>query len=300
MKKTIIYILSVTFLFSCVSEEKYNNVISDLDDVNIELDETKTALNKLEEENVELSKRIDDILYNKPLLIKEIREMYKLKDYKAAMIKISEMNKRHSGSLENTRANLFKENIIDHETFTKAKDQRDLFYLETYVANFPKALHGKEAKRIITEIKRENEKSEYQKALNSKYPSTLKAFIENYPNRSDISKLKEMLITKEVEEIMSQSSTGSLPSFDKDYYSSSSSSSFSDVTVENSTSYLLILRYSGASTKKVEIPAGRTQTVTVKSGRYKISATANGLHYAGTESLNGDYSSKYYITTSRF
>ncbi|GAW88673.1 hypothetical protein FPC840_390011 [Flavobacterium psychrophilum] len=36
------------------------------------------------------------------------------------------------------------------------------------------------------------------------------------------------------------------------------------------------------------------------SGEYRIAASACGSNYAGTESLQGSYSTKYYITTTRF
>jgi len=72
------------------------------------------------------------------------------------------------------------------------------------------------------------------------------------------------------------------------------------VTIENDTGYRLTVRYSGPSVKEIVIPRGSSETTSLSSGSYKIAASANGLHYAGRESLSGSYSSKYYISTSQY
>ncbi|WP_369688140.1 DUF6759 domain-containing protein [Flavobacterium psychrophilum] len=91
--------------------------------------------------------------------------------------------------------------------------------------------------------------------------------------------------------------TGQLPAFDRN---SSSDSSSSFIEIENGTQCNLVVRYSGADTKMIEIPAGSIRSISMLSGEYRIAASACGSNYAGTESLQGSYSTKYYITTTRF
>lgn len=286
--------LLLLFLFSCVSQDEYDKINRELSSVSSELEEEK-------KKNQDLENKIEDILYNKPQLIKEVKELYKLKDYKAALSKITELNDRHPNSIETSEANIIKDKINDHINWDSVKNLNSLNDVESYLSAYPEGLHLKEATILHEKLLKEKEEEEYQLALSSSGSYNLQMFINNYPNRADIQKLKELLITREVDEILGDSKTGSLPSFDRNYNSLyNSSSDFSQVTIKNSTGYLLTLRYSGESIKKISIPAGRSSTVTLFSGNYKISASANGLHYGGREYLNGDYTSEYYIKTSRY
>jgi len=88
-----------------------------------------------------------------------------------------------------------------------------------------------------------------------------------------------------------------LPSFAQ---TNSGYSSTSSVTIKNDTGYELTVRYSGPSVTMISIPRGGSKTTSLSSGSYKIAASAGGLHYGGRESLSGNYSSSYYISTTRY
>ena len=70
--------------------------------------------------------------------------------------------------------------------------------------------------------------------------------------------------------------------------------------ITNNTGCSLTVRYSGADVKMIEIPNGGTRRVNLSSGTYKVAASACGENYAGTESLQGSYSSSFYIETRRY
>lgn len=63
-------------------------------------------------------------------------------------------------------------------------------------------------------------------------------------------------------------------------------SSNSSVQISNDTRCELVLRYSGPDAKMISIRAGETSTVYLSSGRYKITASACGENYFGTEDLH--------------
>ncbi len=123
-----------------------------------------------------------------------------------------------------------------------------------------------------------------------------KRFLRHYPNYFYKSDIERRIIQLEVNEIMGNSNTGKMPSFEKNYSSSfSSSSSNSMVNITNDTGCELTVRYSGKDVKKIVIPIGESINVSLKSGSYNITASACGSNYAGTEYLDGSYSSKFYI-----
>ena len=102
-------------------------------------------------------------------------------------------------------------------------------------------------------------------------------------------------IELEVEKIYNDKNTGEMPTSEK---IGSYNSSVSSVSISNDTSCELIIRYSGIDSKMISIPANQTRSLSIQSGSYRITASACGYNYAGSESLSGDYSSKYYISTS--
>jgi hypothetical protein len=50
----------------------------------------------------------------------------------------------------------------------------------------------------------------------------------------------------------------------------------------------------------ITIPEGSTRSVSLSSGNYRVAATACGHNYAGSENLTGDYTSTFYISTTRY
>lgn len=104
-------------------------------------------------------------------------------------------------------------------------------------------------------------------------------------------------IKDDVDRIFNDNKTGQLPTFEK---RGDRGTTTSAISIENGTGCSLTVRYSGADINMIIIPAGSTRSVTLKSGLYRIAASACGSNYAGEESLSGRYSSRYYISSSRY
>ncbi|MEQ3662463.1 MAG: DUF6759 domain-containing protein [Flavobacterium sp.] len=124
----------------------------------------------------------------------------------------------------------------------------------------------------------------------------IKEFISKNPEHENIDELNRRIIDLEVDKIYNDKKTGKMPSSDRINYSNSSTSS---ITITNDTSCELTIRYSGSDSKIITIRANGSKTVNINSGNYRIAATACGYNYAGTENLSGDYTSSYYISTTR-
>ena len=135
----------------------------------------------------------------------------------------------------------------------------------------------------------------YEEVIETTSIYDLKDFIKKNPNHNNIKKLKERLIDLEVDEILNDRNTGKMPTSDK---ISESYSSISEVSIKNDTSCELEVRYSGNDSKMISIPAHQSASITLKSGYYRVAASACGSNYAGNENLSGNYSSSYYIVTS--
>jgi len=85
--------------------------------------------------------------------------------------------------------------------------------------------------------------------------------------------------------------------------SSYNNSSYSTISVFNNTSYTLTLRYSGPESKRFDIKSKGRINVTLLNGNYKVTASVNAsnvTNYAGTEYINGEYDSEFYIVTSYY
>lgn len=261
------------FLLGCVSSADYN---------------------ALEQENKDLKQEINDLKFGAKVLMSDALKFYNAKDYGGTRQKLLLLLEKHGDQPESLEAKKILSIIDEEEAWINSTD---LTGAESYLQNYPKGKHLASVKRKIEEFRMLKEDSEYESALLSNSSSAWKNFISNYPDRIDRRDIEKRIIDSEVSEIMGVATTGKLPTFVQTSYEFSSSSS---VSVTNDTGCELTLRYSGADSRRVEIPAGATRTVSLSSGNYKIAASACGANYAGVESLNGSYSSKYYISTSRF
>jgi len=137
----------------------------------------------------------------------------------------------------------------------------------------------------------------YDDVKNSFSIYDIKQFIKENPNHEKIAELEKRIIDLEVENIFNDANTGQMPSSEKISYGNSK---ISEISITNDTSCDLTIRYSGPESKLITISPNRTKSINLKSGSYRIAATACGYNYAGSESLNGDYTSSYYITTTRY
>jgi hypothetical protein len=137
----------------------------------------------------------------------------------------------------------------------------------------------------------------YDDVAQSNSIKKIKEFIVKNPDHESIDELNRRIIDLEVDKIYYDKKTGKMPASERINYSNSSTS---NITIKNDTSCELTLRYSGSDSKIITIRANGTKTVSINSGNYRIAATACGYNYAGTENLSGDYTSSYYISTSRY
>ena len=121
-----------------------------------------------------------------------------------------------------------------------------------------------------------------------------------YPNGKHIKEAEKRVVDLTVDNIF-RSDHGALPSMNQTGYGKGSSST---VIVENGTSYVLTVYYSGTDAKRLNIAPHGRQSVVLTSGLYKIAASVNDASvrpFAGTETLTGgEYNVKYYIQTTRY
>lgn len=136
--------------------------------------------------------------------------------------------------------------------------------------------------------------SDYELAERENTSSSWKRFLENNPNYENAEEIKEKIIRLEVQEIMADQNTGTMPESEK---ISNQNKSVSTMEVSNDTSCELILRYSGADAIMITIPSNSTKKIKISSGNYSVAASACGYNYAGREKLNGDYSVTYFISS---
>ena len=140
----------------------------------------------------------------------------------------------------------------------------------------------------------------WKQATSENSLSAYKKYKSLYPNGAHIGTCEKRIIDMEVA-IIYAGDHGTLPEMDRTGYGGGSTSS---ITVTNSTSYVLTLLYSGADSKRLVLSPGKTSTIRLKNGSYRVAASvsaSNVRNYAGSEQLQGgNYSVDYYISTSRF
>lgn len=150
---------------------------------------------------------------------------------------------------------------------------------------------------LIVDNEISSQKISYSEAEQLNTSEGWKRFLKENPDYQNKEEINEKLIRAEVNEITNDKNTGEMPASEK---IRGGNQALSSVNVENNTSCDLTLRYSGTDAKMIVIPPNSTQKVQVKSGQYKVVATACGYNYAGSEALTGDYEVVYYIQTVRY
>ena len=261
---------------SCVTQDKYDTVSKEKQVLEQELQELKFgALN----------------------LLADSKKFLDAKDYTQSREKLKLLLEKHPDRPESAEAKKILLVIDEEELWNSAITSIDISNTESYLSNYTNGKYSSLAKSRLQELKQAKEKSDYENAITQNASSVWKSFVANYPNRSDIEEIEKRIIKCEVDEIMGERETGKLPSFDQ---TNTAYSSSSNVSITNDTQCDLTVRYSGPDIKMIEIPAGGSRSVYLSSGSYRIAASACGSNYAGIEELHGDYSSKYYIITSRY
>lgn len=156
-----------------------------------------------------------------------------------------------------------------------------------------------EAKERLAFLKEKEKENAYKNALSSQSSNIWKKFLKDYPNHPEKNRIEDQITALEVEEIFN-GEYGEIPSSqllgEKNYKKSS-------IEIKNDTRYTLTIRYSGNEVKKIVIAPNSFKKITLKSGQYKVAASVNASgvrNFAGRETLQGEYSSSYYIKSSKY
>lgn len=280
--KNLIYLTIFIFCTSCIQQSEYD---------------------KLNEENKELKVQLDELENGAIRLYSQAVEFNKNNEFEKAEKQLTILFDRHPETEESKNGRILiieiknkKNELVDNKSYKEALSVKTIESLEKYIAANPNGKFVKECTTQIALVRKENEQNDYKNALTTSSSYVLKDFISKYPNHQSVNNFRKKLIELEVDEIYSDNNTGRLPTFDRN---STSFSANSEIEIENGTQCNLVVRYSGTDTKMIDIPAGETRSIRITSGTYRIAASACGSNYAGTENLQGQYSSKYYISTSR-
>lgn len=236
------------------------------------------------------SEKIDSILWTNNLKNRTFQNYINLQDTLSYNYTLKNIDIAKD-SLDNM---LWKEALANND-FKK--------YLDKTYGLYKKFESGKfksEAEKIIKQndsLIWSSEKLAWAEALNKNNSTTYNKFLEYFPKSKNYEKAKLNAIQKEVDEIFNDDKTGKLPESE---LRNKNNSKYSEVTISNDTGCELIVRYSGQSVRKFILDVGETKTFSLYSGEYRVAASACGSNYAGSESLSGDYSSKFYIRTVRY
>jgi hypothetical protein len=182
----------------------------------------------------------------------------------------------------------YSTNYRFHEQYKKA-------HIETALNRINKIYQEEENRYWSTDLKAWNRAND----VNSL--DAYKKYIAKYPHGNYADVVEKRIIDLEVDNIMADSSNGTLPSMDK---ISSNNSIYSSVEIENNTSHILTVLYSGIDSKRIVIQSKKKERILIKNGGYRIAASVNSAgvrSFAGQENLTGgEYSVSYYISHSGY
>ena len=231
-----------------------------------------------------------------PSLLEKSNKSMEKKDYSYAILYYQSIIKNYPQSMEAIDAKLLIEMAQEEELWKAATEFSDFSVLNLYKEKYPNGKYISQIESYKRKIVEKNQDQAYQNAESSNSSHAWKSFLEEYPDEPRAKAIKRKIIQLEVDEIMGDKKTGQMPQFDQ----RSSGSSTSKVTITNNTGCLLTVRYSGSDVQSIDIPENETMSVHLSSGEYRIAASACGANYAGKESLSGNYSSSFYISSSRY
>lgn len=280
--KIFSFIIVVT-IYSCVSQDDFD---------------------KVQQENVLLKEKLEDIEFGSVRLLKQATEYFNNNQLDSAEGKLNLLISKHNEAIEAlagrkmlAKIAIAKIELEDLNSWTLAETSNDISKVENYISLHPKGKYVIGAIKKIDNLKSKNEQTAYNNAVNKNSSSIWTRFLEDYPNRNDIEEIKKEIIKDEINEITGSSDVGSLPS---SYQTDNGYSENTTINISNNTSYILTVRYSGPDITSVSISPGNSKTVYLKSGNYQVGATAGSASKGGTESLHGNYTSSYSIETSTY
>lgn len=258
---------------------------------------SETEHQKTLDENTALKSELEEIKFGAPNLLKDGKKFFENKDFKTAREKFNTLIERHSDLPEAIECKKYLAVIDEEELWQSANNSTDISIVSTYIDKYSNGKYISQAKSLKETLKIQNMQNAYEGAEQRNSSSAWKEFLSEYPNHKEASSIKKKIIKLEVDEIYGDSETGKMPSFEQYNYGNSSSST---VKITNNTGCDLVVRYSGTEIEMITIPDGSTRSISLSSGNYRVAATACGHNYAGSENLTGDYTSTFYISTTRY
>jgi len=169
------------------------------------------------------------------------------------------------------------------------KNVRQTYLTKDNIAAAKDSIEQIENRKWATDIKA------WQRAQELNTVNSYKKYIEKYPDGGWSEEAIKMVCDNEVDEIF-EKNPGKLPAMKKVVQGTGRTSI---VTVQNSTSYTLTLRYSGIESKIKTIPPNSKGSIELKNGDYRVAASVNSggvRNAAGKETLTGGrYHVEYYI-----
>jgi hypothetical protein len=290
--RLLIFILPF-ILASCISQSEYDK----LENQNKQLNDTV----------IYLKKEIVELKYGADILLNNAKNCVKSENWYQARKEIAELIKRHNLTDQAVEGNKLLEiinnkilEIEENKLWDSAENAHKIEVYEKYLNVYPSGKYIFKANQRIKKCKIEMEDDEWQKAINIGSSFAFEHFLDNYPNSKWKIKAKKKLIDAKVNEIMN-GQHGQLPSSDPVYLNGGRTAS---VSIENGTGYNLTVWYSGSDSKSVTISQGRSATLILRSGDYRVAASvdaSNVRNYAGFETLEGgSYRSRYYISHSYY
>lgn len=255
---------------------------------------TQEKYDKLSQERDSIAHELYIFKFSAPAMLSDAKRLYAANDLNNAKVKLRELIHDFSGTAEKAEGENLLKLVEEQEHWNLAISTVDTGNTISYLQKHPNGKYVSQARSRLIELRIKTEQLAYENAVNANNSSTWKEFLSGYPNHPEAESIKEKIIRLEVDEILA-GDHGNLPAPQQTSYNYSSTSR---ITIENTTSYLLTIRYSGPEAKLITIDPDRSQVVYLQSGSYRVAATANGLHYGGEEDLHGNYSSRYYITTT--
>ena len=274
MKKQIFPLVFLIFFFSCNSNSE--------------------EIKAIQERNA-LQKELGELKFGAPNLLSDAKKFFEAGDLQNARTKLDTLLNRHSTRPEAAEGRVLLNRLEEQQVWNNALNSQELSVTYNYLYKYPTGNFVDAAKRRLNELNILNEQKAFGNAKQENSSSAWKKYLKEYPNHPESKSIQKKIIELEVDEIFGDKATGRLPNFERvggDYSSNSS------ISIKNDTGCELTVRYSGSDVRMIEIPLGGTRNINLSSGSYRIAATACGANYAGTELLQGDYTSSYYISRS--
>ena len=190
-----------------------------------------------------------------------------------------------------------KELDVIRPAFDKALSKNEIAAYLDFISKYPTSEYAGEARARITMLEEEL----WSKAMAANTIKAYKDYMRELPYGAYYTEAEKRIIDLEVDEIF-KGDHGELPPM-----SQSGTNALwlktANISIDNNTEYTLTVRYSGEQSRRIVLEPHGLKELVLPNGSYRITASvnaANVTNYAGEEVLTGgDYSSEYYIVTSR-